>query len=94
MIQSINFMGREECLTRPAKQIIDKTHEYIGAGSYIENSAGKVIDNSKKIADERAAELNEAIRAKYAPFSIVDNAKKEAEQMGKEWAVAHGNPVG
>lgn len=91
MIQSINFMGREECLTKPAKKIVDKTHEYLGAGSIIDNTAEKVVDNSKKIAEEQAAKLNEAVKAKYAPFTITDNTTKEAEQLGKDWAAAHGN---
>ena len=89
---NVNFMGREECLTKPAKKIVDKTPEYLGAGSIIENTA-KVVDNSKKIAEEEAAKLNEAVKAKYAPFTITNDSAKEAAENSRSWAIAHGNPT-
>ena len=94
MIQSVNFMGREECLTKPAKKVIDKTHEYLGAGAIIENTAKKAVDTSKTVAEKQAAELNAAVRAKYAPFTMTtDTVAKENEQLARDWAISHGAPL-
>lgn len=92
MIQNVNFMGREECLTKPAKKVIDKTHEYLGAGAIIEDTGFKVLDSTIGKVDAQAAKINEAVKAKYAPFTIPNNVA-ETEQLAKDWAISHGAPL-
>ena len=107
MIHSINFMGREECLTKPAKKIVDKTHEYLRPDSIIEKDAATIINESKKVVEEQAAKLKdvvetqktsltEAVKANHAPYIVKNPNKSVAEsnlEMANSWARSHGNPV-
>ena len=87
MIHNVSFMGREEYLTKPAKKVVDKTHEYLGASSIIEDTAPK----AKQVVENGTKDINEAFRAKYAPFTIKDDAKAAEEAMAESYKVSHGN---
>lgn len=78
MIQSINFMGREEYLTKPAKKIANKTQEYVGDSSIIKNTTEKAIDTTKLNAERELAEINLAYRAAHAPYLDKPQLAKES----------------
>ena len=49
-----------------------------------------VKEEIKKVTEATAEELNNAIKAKYLPHTI-NNSSKESEELGKAYALAHGN---
>ncbi len=94
-IQGVSFMGKSTNLGKKIFTEAEKSHEYLGTGTYIKEKMPEVIDSGKKALEEQTAALNDAIRAKYAPHIISDSsaAKEAAKKRGNEWAIAHGNPA-
>ena len=67
MIQGINFMGREECLTGPIKKAKNTVTNYVAESSVMPELASKASTVAKEEANY-ATKLNEAYRAARAPY--------------------------
>lgn len=92
MLNSISFMGREECLTKPAKKVIeDKTHEYLRPDSNVafNEIISKTKEDLKAVAEKESKAISEAFRTKNAPIEMNPNAKENLAKLGNEWATAH-----
>lgn len=87
------YVGFGTHIENAATKVVDKAHEYVGSGTYFENAATKVFDTNKKVAEEQIAKINEAIKAKYNPFTIENKSEQVAKDLGNEWAIAHGLPI-
>lgn len=92
MINNVNFMGREECLTAPLKKIQQPAEEFIAESTVLKDTAAKVTNTIENLAKEEAAKLNEAYKAAHAPF-LTKKAPTEAEQYGEDYRAAHGMPL-
>ena len=89
-MNTINFKGRETLLTtaiREAEKVAKSpNHEYTSDSmlGFVEREAKQLKDNT--------AELTEAYKAKYAPFSLdKNNPRKELEKFTEEYNRSHGN---
>lgn len=66
MIQSINFMGREECLTGPVKKVQKNVTSYVADSAILPE-----LKKKAPIMTEDAnyvTKLNEAYKAAHAPY--------------------------
>lgn len=77
MIDSINFMGREGCLTKPARKVADKTHEYFQETSVIGDIPTEITNTVKSNEEKELADINLAYRAAHAPFLEKPSAEEE-----------------
>ena len=80
----IQSLGAEE---RIATKIAEKASGYFKRDAV---TGVKPIEESKKVTKATAEELNEAIKAKFLPHTLEKN-NLATEQLGKEYAIAHGN---
>lgn len=67
MINKVSFMGREECLTKPAKKVVTAADQYFKPGEAI----GDAVKETKKLVSEFSTEgLDEAMKAKFMPLEL------------------------
>ena len=89
MTISVNFMGREACLTNGIKNATKAT-EFFAPREPIGNLTN-VVSETEKLAKEEVAKLNEAYKAAHAPY-ITPKQPTEAEIYGNDYRAAHGMP--
>lgn len=66
MIQSINFMGREECLTGPIKKAQKNVTNYVADSAILPELKKKAPVISEEV--NYSAKLNDAYKAAHAPY--------------------------
>ena len=86
MINKVSFMGREECLTKPAKKVANAAENYFKPGTAIENTV-------KEVKAELPDQLNEAMKAKFMPIELIKKDDPALEDAVKSYIKSHGNIV-
>lgn len=80
----ISFSGAEK---RVATAVADNASGYFRRDAVTGINVKEEIEKTAKVTAE---ELNKAVKAKYLPYTIDNNSSKDAEELGKAYARAHG----
>lgn len=105
MINNVSFAGRETMLTKgvksSAEKLVDKAHEYVGAGKIYGQNEIDVVENLVNRAQTKDSVVRvaeESAEARYtSPFAPThvdqgDLSKVTEEKNGYLYNVAHGKP--
>lgn len=84
-MNSINFLGKETVLNTAKKVVNNTTHEYKS------NSMLGIVKDTAEKATEKKDEVIEAVKAKYAPFTVKNDKTKELEELTDAYNRARGN---
>ena len=86
MINKVSFMGREECLTKPAKKVV--TAQYFKPGEPI----GDAVKETKKLVSEFSTEgLDEAMKAKFMPLELPKKTDAVNSEAIDSYVKSHKN---
>ena len=87
-INSIAFNGKEALVNtakKEAQKVVHNPHEYKS------NSMLGIVEKEAEKLSEKTNEYVEAVRAKYAPFTMDTDKSKEAEKLTEEYKRSRGN---
>ena len=84
-MNTINFLGKETVLNTAKKVVNNSPHEYKS------NSMLSIVEESAEKVSEKKDEVLEAVKAKYAPFTVKNNSKEEMEKLTEEYKRSRGN---
>ena len=85
MVNTINFLGKEKVLSTAKKAV--NMHEYKS------NSMLGIVEETAEKASKNNEEVIEAVKAKYAPFTVKKNSAEEMKKLTEEYNRARGNNV-